>query len=134
MIFGIVLILIGIIGLIFVDDDLFCIPVIIGSVSLLLSVISLSISTSTVSETEAFFYNNSQMLQECVEKYGDNIVEISTSSGDNKYSTMMGYYTRQVVIYNENLRYYRKWQNHWILSDFLCKVDDDLNPIKVIDR
>lgn len=139
MYIGIILIVTGLQGFIFcskykrtrsdVYEPLGVILTIIGCLFFVVSAISTSISMDTVTDLQAFYYDNKIMYENMMSKYGDDVVKVRTSSGDNTYTTFPAMYAEKVERYNSNLAYYRKWQNHLIASDFLSTVPDNLKPI-----
>lgn len=108
-----------------------------GFVSLIagiLAMIAVSIayptSCGTVTDLEAFYEDTSSVYEEAIEKYKGEAVVVQTYDGSNSYKTYPGIYTEKIEWYNENLMYYRKWQDNWFIGDFISKVPDHLEPIR----
>ena len=64
-----------------------------------------------------------------LEIYGKDVVALSTYDGKATYFTFPALFARKIEIYNKNLAFYRRWQNHWFVGDFISTVPDDLNPL-----
>ncbi|TSC52254.1 MAG: hypothetical protein LiPW41_465 [Parcubacteria group bacterium LiPW_41] len=133
----IVLIVLFILGVLFIAIDskfdgmrYLGIPLVIILVILVCSVlISLPFSLGTVSDLENFYTRNQNIYQEAVVSFPD-AATLTASDGTTKTTKITWDYTRQVLKYNEDLQWYRKYQNHWFLGVFMSSVPDSLKYVQ----
>lgn len=104
---------------------------IIGCLLFAISIISYFISAETVTRMQAFYYDTTKAYEEVIKEYPD-AVEITTSQGSVTLKQVPVMMLERIESYNLNLAFYRRWQDHWFVGDFISWIPDDLKPMHTI--
>jgi hypothetical protein len=80
---------------------------------------------------QAFYYDTTKAYEEVIKEYPD-AVEITTSQGSVTLKQVPVMMLERIESYNLNLAFYRRWQDHWFVGDFISWIPDDLKPMHTI--
>ena len=94
------------------------------------ALVSYSVSLDTVADVESFSARNHRIFATAVAEY-PGAVTVRNSNGATETVRLSWEYVEQVLAYNENLLWYRKYQDHWFLGFFIASVADDLEFIEL---
>ena len=104
---------------------------IVGCLMFVISLICYSESAGTVTSMQAF-YNDTTKAYEEVLKEHPNAVEITVSQGSVTLVKVPVMYLKRIEEFNYDLAFYRRWQDHWFVGDFISWVPDELKPIHTL--
>ena len=94
------------------------------------ALVSYSVSLDTVADVESFSARNHRIFATAVAEY-PGAVTVRNSNGATETVRLSWEYVEQVLAYNENLLWYRKYQDHWFLGIFITSVADNLEFIEL---
>ena len=79
---------------------------------------------------ENFYETNNKVFSKAVANFPD-AARVETSSDTTQIFTLSYDYTKEVLDYNEDLKWYREYQKHWFLGIFIGKAPDSLKFIEI---
>lgn len=103
---------------------------IILAIMIITVLISYPGSLSNIAKMENFYERNQKIFSEAVSKFPD-AVTVKTKEGTVETVRLSWDYTKEVLGYNQNLKWYKKYQTHWFFSIFVARVPDKLQFIKL---
>ncbi len=106
-----------------------CCVVILGTF-LIVALVSYPSSLGTISKMENFYERNQRIFLEAVGKFPD-AVTVKTKEGTVETVRLSWNYTKDVLEYNENLKWYKMYQNHWFFSIFVGEIPIKLQFIEI---
>jgi hypothetical protein len=102
---------------------------IVAGVMTFIMLISYPSSLETISSLENFQERNYDLFTGAVEQFPDAATVMTKE--DTSTKKMLSYkYVEDVLSYNESLKWYRMYQDHWFTSPFVGKVSDKLKFIE----
>lgn len=82
---------------------------------------------------ENFYERNQQIFLNAVGKFPD-AVTVKTKEGTVETVRLSWDYTKEVLGYNETLKWYKRYQDHWFFKIFVGKIPDKLGFIQLTDE
>lgn len=98
---------------------------VIAAIMGIIVLISYPTSLNTVSKMENFYERNHDIYKNGVETFPD-ATTVKTKEGTVETVKLSWDYTHEVLSYNENLKWYRRYQNNWFYGVFVAKLPADL--------
>jgi|SRR3989339_1298420 len=106
------------------------IALIVAGIMLICAFFSYGSSLDTVAEMENFYERNGRIFSEAVVAFPD-AVTVKTSDNTTQTVKLSWDYTKEILSYNNDLKWYKKYQNHWFYSFFIAHVPDKLEYIEL---
>jgi hypothetical protein len=86
-----------------------------------------------VSDMQNFYERNQKIFASAVNEFPD-AANIEASQGTANVKKLSWDYTQQVLKYNENLQWYKNYQNHWFVGSFVTKIPENLEFIDLNNK
>ena len=87
-------------------------------------------SLDNVSQLTNFYHRNYAVWQHAIEKY-PTAVEIDTKGTTAVTTNVTRDFIQQVLNYNEELQWYKLYQNNWFYAPFITEVPRDLEFLEI---
>lgn len=95
-----------------------------------IALISYPCSLNNISNMENFYERNHQMFVEAVGKY-PNAVTVKTKDDTTETVRLSWDYTKKVLDYNNDVKWYKKYQDHWFYGVFVGKIPEKLDFVQL---
>ena len=106
------------------------VALVICAVMLVIACISYPISLSTVSNMENFSERNNRIFSEAIAAFPD-ATTVKTSNDTTETVRLSWDYTKNVLSYNNQLKWYKRYQHNWFYGFFVTTVPDQLVYIEL---
>ena len=103
---------------------------VIAALMLVIALITYSASLWNLSDMENFYEQNNKVFSKAVANFPD-AARVETSTDTTQIFTLSYDYTKEVLDYNKDLNWYKKYQKHWFIGIFVSKAPDNLKFIKI---
>lgn len=101
---------------------------VIATIMGIIILVSYPTSLDTVSKMENFYERNRDIYKGGVEMFPD-ATTVKSKEGTVETVKLSWDYTHEVLSYNENIKWYRRYQNNWFYGVFVTKLPVNLDFI-----
>ena len=102
--------------------------IVVSIIFTIVFLISYSISLDTIAIMEAFHERNYDVYTQAIEEF-PNSGKAITKDDSTTVITLPYDRIKLIAEYNDNLTWYKRYQNHWFIGGFVSKVPGNLNYI-----